>query len=213
MKLRARNDEVKETDINARGCDIDEASLKEFYGKLDQIKDGDYLILAGSIPESLPSDSYESILAAISDRKVNCVIDASQDLLRNTLKYHPFFIKPNKEELGEIFGVSIRSREDVLRFAKELQQEGARNILVSMGSEGGMLLSEDGACLTAPKVQGTTVNTVGAGDSMVAGFLAGWIKYSDFQKALNLGTAAGSATAFSEGIASRKDILKTYENL
>jgi 1-phosphofructokinase len=210
VKIRPANGE--ETDINTGGCDIDNASLNEFYGKIEQIGTDDYLVLSGSIPRSLPQDIYETVLSKLSSKKVNCCVDATGGLLRNTLKYGPFLIKPNEEELGELFGETIRSEDDILRLAKLLRQEGARNILVSMGAKGAMLLTESEEKIKAPIVRGALVNTVGAGDSMLAGFLAGWLKYGDYKQALALGSASGAATAFCENIATGDEIQRLYES-
>jgi len=213
INVKIRSADGTETDINARGCDLDEKALNEFYNKLDRLETGDYLVLSGSIPNSLPSDIYEQILHSLSGKKIECLVDATGELLLNTLKYNPFLIKPNKEELGELFGETVKTGDDVFRFAKALQDKGARNVLVSMGSEGGILLTEYGQSIQASAIHGRAVNTVGAGDSMLAGFLAGWIKYEDYQKALNLGTASGAATAFCEGIAAKDEILRLYNTL
>lgn len=189
-----------ETDINAQGPDIDEAALSELLEKLDRLTEGDVLVLAGSIPDTLPPDVYESIMDRLSGRGIRFVVDATEDLLLNSLKFHPFLIKPNSDELGEIFGTKIDTPELAFEYAEKLRDKGAVNVLVSMGDIGAALCDENGRRHFRPAYKGKTVNTVGAGDSMVAGFIAGYIGKNDYGYALRLGSAAGGATAFSEGL-------------
>ena len=198
----------QETDVNGNGPEIDGEEVEQLFGKLDKLTDGDTLVLAGSIPKSLSSDIYERVLSKLQGRRIRFVVDASKSLLVNSLKYSPFLIKPNTDELGEIFAVKINGRKDAVLYAHKLQQMGAKNVLVSMGGEGAVLLDEHGAEHFAPAIKGKVVNTVGAGDSMVAGFVAGYLKTDDYDYALKLGTAAGSATAFSVGLATKDDIDK-----
>ncbi len=200
-----------ETDINATGPDIDGAALSELFSKLDSLETGDILIVSGSVPKCLPDNVYENILNRVDGKGVLTVVDASGDRLLNTLKYHPFLIKPNNDELAEIFGKSVTSLDEITDCANRLQQAGAKNVLVSMGKDGSVLFCEDGNVLCADSVGGTAVNTVGAGDSMGAGFVAGYIKTRDFAYALKLGTAAGSATALSEGLATADKINELME--
>ncbi len=202
-----------ETEINAQGPAIPEEAQKELFDKINTLVDGDMLILAGSIPNSLPSDVYEKIIALVSDRKIDVVVDATKDLLKNVLKYHPFLIKPNNHELGEMFGKVLKTDEELEEHAKKLQEMGARNVLISMAGDGAMLISEDGQKFRMGVPKGEVRNSVGAGDSMVAGFIAGYFKNKSYEEALKMGTAAGSATAFSDDLATGEAILKLYESL
>jgi len=202
----------EETEINGQGPDISGDELAQLYAKLDKLEDGDTLILAGSIPSSLPSDIYEKILQRLSGRDIRTVVDATKELLLNTLKYRPFLIKPNNFELGELFGVTLESDDDIMHYAKKLQEMGARNILVSMAENGAILLDESGNFHRCGVCKGTVVNSVGAGDSMLAGFIAGKEKGDD-DYALRLGTAAGGATTFSEGLATGEEIMRLIEEL
>ncbi|MCR4862604.1 MAG: 1-phosphofructokinase [Ruminococcus sp.] len=194
----------EETELNGQGPDIDTASLEKLFARLDGLSEGDTLILAGSIPKSLPPDVYERILKRLSGREIRTVVDASGELLMNVLKYRPFLIKPNDQELGELFGVKIESKEDVVLYGSKLRELGARNVLVSMAGEGAVLLDENGGVYRSAACRGTVRNSVGAGDSMLAGFVSGLEKGFDY--ALRLGTACGGATAFSDGLASREQI-------
>ena len=194
----------EETELNGQGPDIDTASLEKLFARLDGLSEGDTLILAGSIPKSLPPDVYERILKRLSGREIRTVVDASGELLMNVLKYRPFLIKPNDQELGELFGVKIESKEDVVLYGSKLRELGARNVLVSMAGEGAVLLDENGGVHRSAACRGTVRNSVGAGDSMLAGFVSGIEKGFDY--ALRLGTACGGATAFSDGLASREQI-------
>ena len=171
------------------------------------------LVLAGSIPSSLPSDIYENILERMEGKQILAAVDATKELLCNVLKYHPFLIKPNHIELGEIFGVQLHTEEQIREYAGRLQQMGARNVLISMAGDGAILLDETGGFhrINAPK--GTVKNSVGAGDSMVAGFLAGYLQSKDYRTALKMGTAAGSATAFSDQLATGEEVLALYQTL
>lgn len=194
----------EETELNGQGPDIDTASLEKLFARLDGLSEGDTLILAGSIPKSLPPDVYEWILKRLSGREIRTVVDASGELLMNVLKYRPFLIKPNDQELGELFRVKIESKEDVVLYGGKLRELGARNVLVSMAGEGAVLLDENGGVHRSAACRGTVRNSVGAGDSMLAGFVSGLEKGFDY--ALRLGTACGGATAFSDGLASREQI-------
>lgn len=202
VKLKAG----EETEINGKGPDISAEALEELFRKLDALGEGDVLVLAGSIPASMPSDVYESILARLEGKKVLCAVDATRDLLVNVLKYKPFLIKPNNHELGEIFGRVLTTDEEIRECAEKLQQQGARNVLVSMAGDGAMLLDENGGCHRLAAYKGKVKNSVGAGDSMVAGFLAGYLDTGDYAHALRVGSAAGSATAFSDVLATRPEI-------
>lgn len=201
-----------ETELNGQGPEIPTEKLDELFDRLDGIKDGDGVILAGSIPSYLPSDIYERILERLKDRNIRAVVDATDDLLVNVLKYRPFLIKPNNFELGDIFGVTINTNEEIVKYAGKLQDMGAVNVLVSMAGDGAILLDEFGKTHVCGVCKGQVKNSVGAGDSMVAGFLAGCAK-GDYEYALKLGTAAGGATAFSDGLAKKDDIFKLLRQL
>lgn len=201
------------TEINGMGPDIDSSCVEQLYQKLEKLGEGDTLVLAGSIPKCLPDSIYSDILERLQNKGVLFVVDATKDLLLNVLQYQPFLIKPNNHELGEIFDVTLNTRESVVPYAKKLQEKGARNVLVSMAGEGAVLVDEtDGVhMLAAPK--GKLVNAVGAGDSMVAGFLAGWTQKKDYEHAFRMGISAGSASAFSEMLATKKEIEQLFINL
>ncbi|MBD5525828.1 MAG: 1-phosphofructokinase [Lachnospiraceae bacterium] len=201
------------TEINGMGPDIDQASVTRLYEKLDQLTEGDTLILAGSIPKSLPDSIYSDILERLQGKGVLFVVDATKDLLLNAMQYRPFLVKPNNHELGEIFDVSLRTREDVVPYAKKLQEKGARNVLVSMSGQGAVLVDETGGVYALPAPKGTLVNAVGAGDSMVAGFVAGWAEKGDYEHAFRMGISAGSASAFSEFLATRHEVEQVLASL
>ena len=194
---------AEETEINGVGPVITEADMEKLYEKLDAIGPEDVLVLSGSIPKCLPGDTYERIMARLDGRGIPIAVDATRDLLVNVLKYHPFLIKPNNHELGEIFGRVLHTDEEIVDCAKKLQEMGGRNILVSMAGAGALLLDEAGGVHRIGCPKGKVLNSVGAGDSMVAGFLAGWLGKQDYDYALKLGTATGSATAFSIGLAEK----------
>lgn len=201
-----------ETDLNGQGPDIDSKALEKLFEKLDKLSDGDTLVLAGSIPHGLSEDIYENILEKLQGKKVRTVVDATGNLLLNTLKYKPFLIKPNDIELGEIFGGFPKSTEEITQYAKKLQEWGACNVLVSMAEKGALLLDKNGNTHLCGVCKGVVKNSVGAGDSMVAGFLAG-IDRGGYEYALKLGTAAGGATAFSEGLAEKELIEELFKQL
>lgn len=210
-RINVKIKSTEETELNGQGPDIDEAAINALFEKLDKLSDGDTLILAGSIPSSLPSDIYEKILERLSGRNIKAVVDATKDLLLNVLKYKPFLVKPNNHELGEMFGVELKTDDDIEKYARKLQEMGAVNVLISMAGDGAMLIDEYGKMHRCGVCKGTVRNSVGAGDSMVAGFTAGSLK-GDYEYALKLGTAAGGATAFSDGLAEKAkidELLKT----
>jgi 1-phosphofructokinase len=196
----------EETEINGQGPHIDDEALEAFMKKTDGISDGDTLILSGSIPKTMPDDVYERILERLKDRNVRIVVDATKKLLVNALKYRPFLIKPNRQEISELFGVKVEDEETTLFYARRLQEMGAKNVLVSLGGDGAMLLDETGRVHKAAAAKGRVLNTVGSGDSMVAGFVAGCMLKNDYAYALRLGTACGGATAFLPGLATREKI-------
>ena len=198
---------AEETEINGIGPAITEADVEALYAKIDQLTADDILIVSGSVPATMPGDIYERILARLDGRGVRIVVDATRDLLVNVLPYHPFLIKPNNHELGEIFDVVLTAREDVVPYAKKLQERGARNVLVSMAGEGAVLVTEDGDVIESPSPKGTVVNSVGAGDSMVAGFVAGYLESDgSYEQAFRMGVCTGSASAFSLGLATRDQV-------
>lgn len=209
-RINVKFKNIESTEINGSGPVISEKEITELLQKLEHLEQGDVLVLAGSIPGSMPDDMYQNIMQKIRGRDVTAVVDATGDLLLKVLEYHPFLIKPNVQELEELFGVDIKSRRDVLHYANRLQEMGAQNVLVSMGGEGALLCSADGEIREAAAPKGTVVNTVGAGDSMVAGFLAEWLHSHDYGRALSMGIAAGSASAFSENLATREEIAAVY---
>lgn len=206
LKLKS----IDGTEINGAGPEISADKVEELMKKLDKLQEGDVLFLSGSIPASMPDDMYERIMKRLSGRGVITVVDATKDLLVKVLKYHPFLVKPNNHELGEIFGVELKTREEVIPYGKKLKEMGARNVLISMAGEGAVLVAENGKVFEKPVPKGKLVNGVGAGDSMVAGFMAGWLEKQDYQHAFYMGIAAGSASAFSENLATRQEIEEVY---
>ena len=202
-----------ELDVNAEGTAITEEDISSFLCKLDKLTEGDTLVLAGSIPKTLPSDIYERILARIDGRGVRCVVDATGELLLRVLKYKPFLVKPNHHELGELFGVVTKTDEEVELYARRLKDMGAKNVLVSRGKDGALLVDENGKVSKIGIVPGKIVSSSGCGDSMVAGFVAGYEMSRDCAEALHLGAACGNATAFSEGLADAQSIRDNYDKL
>ena len=196
----------QETELNGAGPDIPESAMQQLEAQLDTLGEDDILILAGSIPKSLSQNTYERLLARLDGKGVRCVVDATRDLLVNVLPYRPFLIKPNNHELGEIVGRELTSDEEIIAAARSLQEKGARNVLVSMAGDGALLVDEQGQTHRIGCPKGKVVNSVGAGDSMVAGFVAGWMQTKSYAFALRLGTACGSATAFSLGLATKEKI-------
>lgn len=203
VKIRAD----KELDINANGPEIKAEDINRLFEKLAVVQAGDYLVLAGSVPSALPSNIYEKILKKFSEKGVNFVVDAAGSLLKNSLKYRPFLIKPNHYELGEIFSVQIKTQKDAVKYAKLLQREGARNVLVSRGADGAVLLDENGKVYCCEAAQGKVIDTVGCGDSMVAGFLAGYTESGNYAYSLKLSSACAAATAFSDNLAEKNNVF------
>ena len=202
-----------ETEINGQGPVITEEAINELFAKLATLTKEDILVLAGSIPNTLPEDIYEKILARLESKGIRVVVDATKDLLLNVLKYHPFLIKPNNHELGEMFGIVCKTDEDIVHYAKKLQEKGAVNVLISMAGDGAILITEDGQNIKMGTPKGKVVNSVGAGDSMVAGFMAGWLEKQGYEYAFHMGMAAGSASAFSENLATKAEIQAVYEQV
>lgn len=209
LKLRS----IDGTEINGMGPSIGRAQLGALYEKLDTLTDNDTLVLAGSIPASMSSSIYCDIMERLYAKGVTFVVDATKQLLLNVLRYRPFLIKPNNHELGELFGVTLSTREAVIPYARKLQEQGARNVLISMAGQGAVLVAEDGSVHLTPAPKGTLVNAVGAGDSMVAGFLAGWQERHDYGHAFRMGVAAGSASAFSRYLATREEVEMVFAQL
>ena len=203
----------EETEINGKGPNISQEDLKKLYEKIDNLKNDDILILAGSIPSTLDDKLYENIMKRLEGKNIKIVVDATKNLLLNVLKYNPFLIKPNNHELEEMFNVKINSTEDIAKYAKKLQDMGARNVLISMGKDGALLLTENNELFLSSVAKGTVKNSVGAGDSMVAGFIAGYLNTNKYQEALRLGSACGSATAFSNDLATKDFIDKLINEI
>ena len=198
---------VEETDINARGPEIPNSAIDELFKKLDNLQSGDTLVLAGSIPTSLPNDMYERIMERLYGNGIRFVVDATRDLLVKSLKYEPFLIKPNNHELGEIFGLELTTDNEIIYYARELKKQGAKNVLISMAGDGAILVDENDVAHKIGTPKGKVKNSVGAGDSMVAGFCAGYLEKGDYKYALRMGTAAGSASAFSESLATKQEVI------
>jgi len=207
VKLRSK----VESELNGMGPVIDDEAIAKLYEKLDQLTGEDILCLAGSIPSSMPSTMYSDIMKHLQGRGIRIVVDATKDLLMNVLEYKPFLIKPNNHEIGELFGVKLTKREEVVPYAKKLQEKGAVNVLVSMAGEGAVLVDENGDVHMSEAPKGTVVNSVGAGDSMVAGFIYGYLKHTDYNEAFRFGLATGSASAFKEELATLEDVEKLYK--
>ena len=203
----------EETEINGQGPNIDDKSLNKLYEKLDSLKENDILVLAGSIPKTLDSSLYENIMKRLENKNVKIVVDATKDLLMNVLKHKPFLIKPNNHELEELFNVKLNGIDDIITYAKKLKEMGAKNVLVSMGKDGALLINEDGEVFTSNVAKGEVKNSVGAGDSMVAGFIAGYLNSNNYEQALKLGAASGGATAFSNDLATKEDIYKLIDEI
>ena len=207
LKLKS----IDGTEINGSGPKIPKEKVEELMKRLNTMKE--VLFLAGSIPASMPDDIYSRIMKELKDKGIMIVVDATRDLLMNVLEYRPFLIKPNNHELGEIFEVTLKTREDVIPYGRKLQEKGARNVLISMAGEGAVLIAENGEVYSLPAPKGTLVNGVGAGDSMVAGFMTGWMEKQDYEHAFRMGVATGSASAFSEYLATRPEVEEVYKQL
>ena len=204
INMKIRSDD--ESEINGMGPYIRPDDIEQLYEKLDALTKGDVLVLAGSIPSMMPETMYSDIMRRLEGCGVRIAVDATRDLLMNVMPYHPFVIKPNNHELGEIFGVELKTREEVIPYAKKLQEKGATNVIVSMAGEGAVFVSEDGREFSTPAPKGKVVNSVGAGDSMVAGFIAGFLETGDYEQAFRMGVCTGSASAFSEELATKAEV-------
>ena len=203
----------EETAINTNGPKISESKILELLEKLKNLTENDFLVLSGSIPSSIKDDIYEKICSIVKKQNVKIVVDATKNLLVQALKYNPFLIKPNNEELGEIFGVEIHTKEDAYVYGKKLKEMGAQNVLVSMGKIGAVLIDEVGKEHFLKSPEGKRVNTVGSGDSMVAGFIAGFLKYNNYNDALRMGVSAGSASALSKYLATKEEVYNLFNNI
>lgn len=212
INVKLRSDE--ESEINGMGPKIDDASLNELWLQLEMLSEGDILVLAGSIPSSMPSTIYRDIMKELAGSGVRVVVDATKDLLVNVLEYHPFLIKPNNFELGEIFGIDdLRDKKTVVELARQLQAKGAVNVLVSMAGDGAVLVAEDGSVHEAEAPKGIVKNSVGAGDSMVAGFMYGYISDNSYEQAFKYGLCAGSASAFSDDLATKEEVCELLKQI
>ncbi len=201
------NVKLNDTDINSAGPDISDTELQQLYKKLDNLKKDDFLVLSGSVPKSLPQNIYETILEHLKNKGIKFVVDAEKDLLLNTLKYKPFLIKPNHHELGQIFGVEIVDFDTALIYAKKLADMGAKNVLVTLGELGAVLVCENGETHTQAAPKGKVISAVGAGDSAIAAFLAEYFNGGNYNDCLKCAVVAGSATAFNDGLATKNDII------
>lgn len=205
-RINAKVKAIEETEINGQGPHIAPEDVDALFSKLDVLGQDDTLVISGSVPNTLPSDMYEQVMERLAGRGVRIVVDAERDLLTRVLPYRPFLVKPNNYELGDIFGVMLKTRDEVVPYARRMQEMGAQNVLVSMAGEGGVLVAADGQVYQSPAAKGTVVNSVGAGDSCVAGFLAGLMETGSYQTAFRMGLAAGSASAFSDHLATRPEV-------
>jgi len=203
----------EETEINGSGPRISESDLELLFEKISHLKKGDYLVLSGSIPSSVPNDIYESIMKRLLDKEVEFVVDATKDLLLKVLKYKPFLIKPNHHELAELFNVTLNDDNDIIKYGKKLQEMGAKNVLISMAGDGAILIPENGDPIKREVPKGILKNSVGAGDSMVAGFISGYLKNNDINEAFKMGIATGSASAFSEELATKDEVINLLEQM
>ena len=205
-RINAKVKAVEETELNGQGPRIAPEDVDALFSKLDVLGQDDTLVISGSVSNTLPSDMYEQVMERLAGRGVRIVVDAERDLLTRVLPYRPFLVKPNNHELGDIFGVTLKTRDEVVPYARRMQEMGAQNVLVSMAGEGGVLVAADGQVYQSPAAKGTVVNSVGAGDSCVAGFLAGLMETGSYQTAFRMGLAAGSASAFSDHLATRPEV-------
>lgn len=205
-RINAKVKAIEETELNGQGPRIAPEDVDALFSKLDVLGQDDTLVISGSVPNTLPSDMYEQVMERLAGRGVRIVVDAERDLLTRVLPYRPFLVKPNNHELGDIFGVTLKTRDEVVPYARCMQEMGAQNVLVSMAGEGGVLVAADGQVYQSPAAKGTVVNSVGAGDSCVAGFLAGLMETGSYQTAFRMGLAAGSASAFSDHLATRPEV-------
>lgn len=215
-RINVKMKSQEETEINGIGPNILDRDLKILFNQLDEINESDILVISGSVPNNIPHTIYEDIMEHLKNKNVRIVVDATKDLLLKTLKYHPFLIKPNHHEIGELFGIELNSQDEVVPYAQKLQNLGVKNVLVSMGSLGAVLVDENYKIHKCNAPKGNLVNSVGAGDSMVAGFIAGYLDTFDFDKAFIRGVCTGSASAFSDELATAievEELEKQFINL
>lgn len=211
INLKLRSNE--ESELNGMGPKINDEAIKQLYSNLDELDASDILVLAGSIPSSMPSTIYSDIMNYLKGRNIKVVVDATKDLLMNVLPYKPFLIKPNNHELGELFGVKLSTKEEVIPYAKKLIEKGARNVIISMAGEGAVMVSENGEVYMSNAPKGKVVNSVGAGDSLVAGFLYGYLTFNNYEQAFKYGICTGSASAFSEELAKKDEVENLLKTL
>lgn len=204
INVKLRSDE--ESEINGMGPAIKDKDIKLLYEKLDKLVGGDTLIISGSIPSVMPGTMYEDIMAHLQGRGIRIVVDATKDLLTNVLPYHPFMVKPNNHELGEIYGVTLKTKEETIPYAKKMKEAGAQNVLVSMAGEGALLVADDGNVYQSATAGGKVKNSVGAGDSMVAGFVDGYLRTENYETAFYEGLCTGSASAYSDFLATKDEV-------
>ena len=202
-----------ESEINGGGPDISEEALNNLYSQLDKLAEGDILVLAGSVPKTMPTDVYERIMERLQEKNVKFIVDTTGESLLKVLKYNPFLIKPNHHELGDLFGVKLNNKEDVIEYAKKLKNMGAQNVIISMAGDGAVLIDSNGGVTTSNVPKGIVKNSVGAGDSMVAGFIAGYLNSEKVEEGFKLGVATGSASAFSEGLATKDYVYELLEQV
>lgn len=202
VKLKSHD----ETEINGNGPCISDEEINMLFEKIAHLNKGDYLVLSGSIPSSIPSDIYERLIESVLENKVEFIVDATKDLLLKVLKYKPFLIKPNHHELAEMFNVELKNNDDIIKYGRKLQEMGAKNVLISMAGDGAILIPEIGEPVKREVPKGILKNSVGAGDSMVAGFIAGFLKNNDIYEAFKNGVATGSASAFSDKLATKEEV-------
>lgn len=214
IKISSMNEKkIEETALNGMGPKITKNDIEALIQKIQKMSTKDIVILAGSVPKNIDNDIYENICEKLKEKGITFIVDSTQELLMNVLKYHPFFIKPNKEELEETLNCKISTKEDIINAAKELKKLGAQNVLVSLGNDGALLLTKEDKTYYSKAPKGQVVNTVGSGDSMVAGFLAGYYQTKDYEYALKTGVAAGSASAFSTRLATKEDVNALLKQL
>ena len=212
-RINVKISSTEETALNGNGPEITEEDIQKLLEKIEKIKNGDIVILAGNIPKCINNNIYEIICKALEQNNVRFIVDATKELLMNVLKYKPFLIKPNKEELEETFKEKIETKEDIVSHAKKLQSMGAQNVLISLGGDGAILVTTEDEVYFSKAPKGKVVNTVGAGDSMVAGFIAGYEKSGDFEQAFKMGIATGSASAFSMNLATEQEVANLLKEI
>lgn len=212
-RINVKIKEKKETEINAAGPKIDREHLEQLWNYLEELENGDILVLAGSVPTSLPNNIYADMLKRVAPKGVKVIVDASGSILHNLINLKPYLIKPNQDELHELFDVRVRTIDEARIYVKKLRDMGARNAIISLGEVGAVLAAEDGKIYSCMAPRGNAVNSVGAGDSMLAGFIAGMLADVGYEDALKLAVAAGSASAFSKTLATQKEIQELYESM